>query len=135
MNKLGSGERDEAETIMGYMGFLQFVISQGATKQAMFFTVFQQINLSTGQERACLFMVIIRKLVLHIPLLLILPWSFPRRSRTFCQLLQRSFSLHRASIIRWTVYNQWDDRALFTTVPVSAKSATTLGGTIEWSKK
>lgn len=36
-------------------------------------TVFQQINLSTGQERACLFMVIIRKLVLHIPLLILLP--------------------------------------------------------------
>ena len=36
-------------------------------------TVFQQINLSTGQERACLFMVIIRKLILHIPLLLLLP--------------------------------------------------------------
>lgn len=36
-------------------------------------TVFQQINLSTGQEKACLFMVIIRKLVLHIPLLFILP--------------------------------------------------------------
>jgi len=36
-------------------------------------TVFQQINLSTGQEKACLFMVIIRKLILHIPLLLILP--------------------------------------------------------------
>lgn len=36
-------------------------------------TVLQQINLSTGQEKACLFMVIIRKLVLHIPLLLILP--------------------------------------------------------------
>ena len=36
-------------------------------------SVFQQINLSTGQERACLSMVIIRKLALHIPLLLILP--------------------------------------------------------------
>ena len=36
-------------------------------------TVFQQISLSTGQEKACLFMVIIRKLILHIPLLLILP--------------------------------------------------------------
>ena len=36
-------------------------------------TVFQQINLSTGQERACLFMVLIRKLVLHIPLLILLP--------------------------------------------------------------
>ncbi len=36
-------------------------------------TVFQQINLSTGQEKACLCMVIIRKLVLHIPLLVILP--------------------------------------------------------------
>ncbi len=36
-------------------------------------TVFQQINLSTGQEKACLFMVIIRKLLLHIPLLFILP--------------------------------------------------------------
>ena len=36
-------------------------------------TVYQQINLSTGQENACLFMVIIRKLILHIPLLLILP--------------------------------------------------------------
>ncbi len=35
--------------------------------------VFQQINLSTGQEKACLFMVIIRKLLLHIPLLFILP--------------------------------------------------------------
>lgn len=35
--------------------------------------VFQQIYLSTGQERACLMMVIIRKLVLHIPLLFILP--------------------------------------------------------------
>ena len=35
--------------------------------------VFQQIYLSTGQEKACLLMVIIRKLVLHIPLLLILP--------------------------------------------------------------
>ena len=35
--------------------------------------VFQQINLSTGQEKACLFMVIIRKLILHIPLLFILP--------------------------------------------------------------
>lgn len=35
--------------------------------------VFQQINLSTGQERACLSMVIIRKLILHIPLLIILP--------------------------------------------------------------
>lgn len=35
--------------------------------------VFQQINLSTGQERACLSMVIIRKLILHIPLLLVLP--------------------------------------------------------------
>ena len=35
--------------------------------------VFQQINLSTGQEKACLSMVIIRKLILHIPLLLILP--------------------------------------------------------------
>lgn len=35
--------------------------------------VFQQINLSTGQEKACLFMVIIRKLFLHIPLLFILP--------------------------------------------------------------
>ncbi len=36
-------------------------------------TVFQQINLSTGQEKACLYMVIIRKLILHIPLLVILP--------------------------------------------------------------
>jgi len=36
-------------------------------------TVFQQINLSTGQERACLWMVIFRKLLLHIPLLIILP--------------------------------------------------------------
>nr|MCR5226975.1 MATE family efflux transporter [Eubacterium sp.] len=36
-------------------------------------TVFQQINLSTGQEKACLFMVLIRKLILHIPLLFILP--------------------------------------------------------------
>lgn len=36
-------------------------------------TVFQQINLSTGQEKACLSMVIIRKLILHIPLLIILP--------------------------------------------------------------
>ena len=36
-------------------------------------TVYQQINLSTGQERACLFMVIIRKLLLHIPLIIILP--------------------------------------------------------------
>ena len=35
--------------------------------------VFQQINLSTGQEKACLSMVIIRKMVLHIPLLLFLP--------------------------------------------------------------
>mgnify|MGYP002624850678 CR=1 FL=1 len=35
--------------------------------------VFQQIYLSTGQERACLLMVIIRKLILHIPLLFILP--------------------------------------------------------------
>ena len=35
--------------------------------------VLQQINLSTGQETACLFMVIIRKLILHIPLLIILP--------------------------------------------------------------
>lgn len=35
--------------------------------------VFQQINLSTGQEKACLWMVMIRKLALHIPLLLILP--------------------------------------------------------------
>ena len=35
--------------------------------------VCQQIYLSTGQERACLLMVIIRKLVLHIPLLFILP--------------------------------------------------------------
>ncbi len=35
--------------------------------------VFQQINLSTGQEKSCLFMVIIRKLILHIPLLFILP--------------------------------------------------------------
>ncbi len=35
--------------------------------------VFQQINLSTGQEKACLWMVMIRKLVLHIPLLLVLP--------------------------------------------------------------
>lgn len=35
--------------------------------------VFQQIYLSTGQEKACLLMVIIRKLILHIPLLLILP--------------------------------------------------------------
>lgn len=36
-------------------------------------TVFQQINLSTGQEKACQFMVIIRKLILHIPLLFLLP--------------------------------------------------------------
>ena len=36
-------------------------------------TVFQQITLSTGQEKDCLSMVIIRKLVLHIPLLFILP--------------------------------------------------------------
>ena len=36
-------------------------------------TVFQQITLSTGQEKDCLYMVIIRKLVLHIPLLFILP--------------------------------------------------------------
>ena len=36
-------------------------------------TVFQQTNLSTGQEKACLFMVIIRKALLHIPLLFILP--------------------------------------------------------------
>ncbi len=36
-------------------------------------TVFQQINLSTGQEKACLFMVIMRKLIFHIPLLFILP--------------------------------------------------------------
>lgn len=35
--------------------------------------VLQQINLSTGQEKACLLMVMIRKLVLHIPLLLVLP--------------------------------------------------------------
>lgn len=35
--------------------------------------VFQQINLSTGQEKACLWMVMIRKLLLHIPLLLALP--------------------------------------------------------------
>ena len=35
--------------------------------------VFQQINLSAGQERSCLYMAIIRKLILHIPLLLILP--------------------------------------------------------------
>jgi len=36
-------------------------------------TVFQQIYLSTGQERSSLAMVIIRKLVLHIPLLFLLP--------------------------------------------------------------
>ena len=36
-------------------------------------TVFQQIYLSTGQEKSSLAMVIIRKLVLHIPLLFILP--------------------------------------------------------------
>ncbi len=36
-------------------------------------TVFQQITLSTDQEKDCLYMVIIRKLVLHIPLLFILP--------------------------------------------------------------
>ncbi len=36
-------------------------------------TAFQQINLSTGQETACLFMVSIRKVFLHIPLLFILP--------------------------------------------------------------
>ena len=41
--------------------------------------VFQQINLSTGQEKACLFMVIIRKLILHIPLLLILPMVMKNR--------------------------------------------------------
>ena len=35
--------------------------------------VFQQINLSTGQEKACLYMVIIRKLILPIPQLLVLP--------------------------------------------------------------
>ena len=35
--------------------------------------VFQQIYLSIGQGRACLLMVIIRKVALHIPLLLILP--------------------------------------------------------------
>ncbi len=35
--------------------------------------VFQQIYLSTGQEKGCLFMVMIRKLVLHFPLLFILP--------------------------------------------------------------
>ncbi len=35
--------------------------------------VFQQIYLSTGQEKSCLFMVIIRKLILHIPLLIVLP--------------------------------------------------------------
>lgn len=36
-------------------------------------TVFQQIYLSCGQEKSSLAMVIIRKLVLHIPLLFILP--------------------------------------------------------------
>lgn len=36
-------------------------------------SVFQQINLSTGQEKACLYMVVVRKLLLHVPLLLILP--------------------------------------------------------------
>ena len=36
-------------------------------------TVFQQIYLSTGQEKSSLAMVIIRKLVLHIPLLFLLP--------------------------------------------------------------
>lgn len=36
-------------------------------------TVFQQITLSAGQKKDCLYMVIIRKLVLHIPLLFILP--------------------------------------------------------------
>lgn len=36
-------------------------------------TVFQQIYLSTGQEKASLAMVILRKLVLHIPLLFLLP--------------------------------------------------------------
>lgn len=36
-------------------------------------TVFQQINLSTGQDKSCLLMVITRKLILHIPLLFILP--------------------------------------------------------------
>ena len=42
-------------------------------------TVFQQIFLSTGQEKACLLMVIIRKLVLHIPLLVILPLFMPNK--------------------------------------------------------
>ncbi len=42
-------------------------------------TVFQQIFLSNGQEKACLLMVIIRKLVLHIPLLVILPLFMPNK--------------------------------------------------------
>ncbi len=41
--------------------------------------VFQQINLSTGQEKACLLMVMIRKLVLHIPLLLVLPMVMKKK--------------------------------------------------------
>ena len=36
-------------------------------------TDFQQITLSTGQEKDYLYIVILRKLVLHIPLLFMLP--------------------------------------------------------------
>lgn len=43
--------------------------------------VLQQINLSTGQEKACLAMVIIRKLLLHIPLLFLLPMIMKNKVR------------------------------------------------------
>ena len=53
-------------------------------------TVFQQITLSTGQEKDCLYMVIIRKLMLHIPLLFIMPMFMT--NKTFAVVLSALIS-------------------------------------------
>ena len=64
--------------------------------------VFQQINLSTGQEKACLFMVIIRKLILHIPLLFILP--IVMKNKVFAVVLSAPISDVLSVVVTFLVF-------------------------------
>ena len=64
--------------------------------------VFQQINLSTGQDKACLFMVIIRKLILHIPLLFILP--IVMKNKEFAVVLSAPISDVLSVVVTFLVF-------------------------------
>ena len=98
-----------AVAIMGYMGFLQFVISQGATKQAMIFVVLGALmnivldpilifGFHMGVAGAAIATVLSQLLIAVLSIWFLagetrcLPWSYPRRSRTSCPLLQPSYS-------------------------------------------